>query len=127
VEIVEDGRTGWLTPDTGVAGIVDGLADALRRCLAASPAELASMGHSAAETVQRVCNNQRTVDAHLGFRAEVDRFGAHQSLALAGPCRRPRLDAVGEFDCKGAGIVVRVGSLADANLTLESIRSQSVQ
>jgi glycosyltransferase involved in cell wall biosynthesis len=127
VELVEDGQTGWLAPDTGVAGIVDGLVDALRRCLAASPAELASMGRAAAEAVQRVCNNQRTVDAQLGFRAEVARSGAHQSLALASPRIQPRSDGVAKIDCKGAGIIVRAESLSDASLTLESIRSQSVQ
>jgi len=127
VELVEDGRTGWLAPDTGVAGIVDGLADALRRCLAASPAELASMGHAAAETVHRVCSNERIVDAQLAFRTEVARSGARQSLGLASARRQSRLDAVAGIDCKGAGIIVRAGAFCDANLTLESIRSQSVQ
>jgi glycogen(starch) synthase len=130
VELLEDGRTGWLTPDTGVAGMVDGLADALRRCLAASPAELASMGRAAAETVQRVCNNQRTADEQLAFRAEVARFGARRSLALASPLRRsPRGTdtVVARTDRQGAGIIVRTGALCDASLTLESIRSQSVQ
>jgi glycogen synthase len=130
VELLEDGRTGWLTPDTGVAGMVDGLAEALRRCLAASPVELASMGRAAAETVQRVCNNQRTVDEQLTFRAAVARSGACQSLALASPLRRSPLDTqavVAGTNYKGAGIIVRAGALSDANLTLESIRSQSVQ
>jgi glycogen(starch) synthase len=130
VELLEDGRTGWLTPDTGVAGMVDGLADALRRCLAASPAELASMGRAAAESVQRVCNNQKTAGEQIAFRAEVARSGASESLALASPSRRSPGGTeivVAGTDRQGAGIVVRTGALSDASLTLESIRSQSVQ
>lgn len=129
VELVEDGRTGWLTPDTGVAGMIDGLADALRRCLAASPAELAFMGRAAAEAVRRVCNNERTVDEQIAFRADVARSGAGRSIVLASwQPSRPGLSAVATHgDCKGAGIVVRAGLLSDAVGTLESIRSQTVQ
>jgi hypothetical protein len=55
----------------------------LRRCLAASPAERASMGRTAAETVQRLCNNEQAVDAQITFRTEVAHSGAKRSTALA--------------------------------------------
>ena len=131
VELVEDGRTGWLTPDTGVAGMVDGLADALRRCLAASPAERASMGRAAAETIRRLCNNQRTVDEQITFRTEVAHSGAKRSKALASGPRNWLGSAAkvtaANADCAGAGIIVRVRVPTDARLTLESIRAQTVQ
>jgi glycosyltransferase involved in cell wall biosynthesis len=127
LELVEDARSGWLAPNTGVVGMVDGLASALRKCLAASPAELATMGCAAADTVQRVCNNERIVHAQLAFRAEVARRGACYSLALPSPRGKSRVDTIGETDCEGAGVIVRVRAFADARLTLESIRSQSVQ
>jgi glycogen(starch) synthase len=130
VELVEDGRTGWLTPDTGVAGMIDGLADALRRCLAASPAERASMGRAGAETVRRVCNNERTVDEQIAFRAEVARSGTPRSTVLASSAPSPagvRAEQVTEQGrCEGI-VVVRTGALSDAVGTLESIRSQTVQ
>jgi glycosyltransferase involved in cell wall biosynthesis len=42
-ELVRDGEDGWLVP----AGDVDGLAIAIRRCLASTPAELAAKGDAA--------------------------------------------------------------------------------
>jgi glycosyltransferase involved in cell wall biosynthesis len=131
VELLEDGRTGWLAPDTGVAGMVNGLADALRRCLATSPAELASMGRAAAEAVGELCNNERTVNEQIAFRADVARSGAYRSIALAnrprtrsGPGQEP---AATKTDCSGAGVIVRVRAPSDASLTLKSIHAQTVQ
>jgi glycosyltransferase involved in cell wall biosynthesis len=127
VELVEDGRTGWLTPDTGVAGMVDGLADALRRCLAASPAQRASMGRAAAEAVRQVCNNERTVEEQIAFRAEVARSGATQSVALPHPSGSALGRVSARRDCQGAGIIVRAETLSDAGPSLESIYSQRNQ
>jgi glycosyltransferase involved in cell wall biosynthesis len=127
LELVEDGRSGWFTPDSGVVGMIDGLAGALRRCLAAPPEKLAAMGYAAAETVQRVCNNQRTVDAQLAFRAQVASCGARHSSALASARGQSHFGTTAETECKGAGVIVCVAALPDATLTLESIRSQSVQ
>jgi glycosyltransferase involved in cell wall biosynthesis len=131
VELVEDGRTGWLAPDTGIAGMVDGLADALRRCLAASPEQRAAMGRAAAEAVRRTCDNERTVAEHIAFRAEVGRLGAQRSLALSGLPRSrsgASLAEVGRAPSgsgQGAGIVVRVDRLAHAQPVLGSIRAQT--
>lgn len=131
VELIEDGRTGWLAPETGVAGMVDGLAEALRRCLRASADERASMGRAAAEAVRQTCDNDRTVDEQIRFRAEVCRAGAQRSLTLSGlswsrACadESPGRMAT-KFAGKGGGIVVRTRGLVDAEPVLESIRAQT--
>ena len=83
VEMIEDERTGWLAPDSAVAGMVDGLADALRRCLAASPEKRARMGEMASEAVAHLCDNERIVDEQIAFRADIQRRGANRSLTVA--------------------------------------------
>src|SRR6516225_8735762 len=55
------------------------------------------------------------------------RAPGHASHSVLRARRQSRLDAVAAIDGKGAGIIVRAGAFCDANLTLESIRSQSVQ
>lgn len=81
VELIEDGRTGWLAPGDGVAGMVDGLADALRRCLATAPQARAAMGLAASQAVRRICDNEATVSEHIAFRADVARRGATRSAS----------------------------------------------
>jgi glycosyltransferase involved in cell wall biosynthesis len=48
-ELVQDGVNGWLVP----AGSVESLAAGMRRALAASPDELATMGRAGAAAVAR--------------------------------------------------------------------------
>jgi glycosyltransferase involved in cell wall biosynthesis len=130
VELLEDGRTGWLTPDTGLAGMVDGLADALRRCLALSPTERASMGRAAAESVRRICANERIADEQIAFRAEVARRGGRSLSRPSYHQNRPGLDkgsVQGEAQKGGGGVVLYVQDPSDAEPTLTSIRSQSVR
>jgi glycosyltransferase involved in cell wall biosynthesis len=132
VELVEDGRTGWLAAETGVAGMVDGLAEALRRCLATSADERASMGRAAAEAVRRICDNDRIADEQLAFRAEVCRLGIHPARALSGLSRclprnvRTPGPVAQQAECGGAGIVLRVDRLADAARVLESLGAQTI-
>jgi glycogen synthase len=129
VELIEDGRTGWLAPDTGVSGMVDGLATALRRCLAASPEETVAMGHAAAQSVRRICDNEATLSAQLDFRADLVRRGAQRSLLFALSARvksppegePPRALSSG----RGAAIVVRVEALVDAEPVLRCIYAQT--
>jgi glycogen synthase len=131
VELIEDGRTGWLTPETGIAGMVDGLAEALRRCLAASAEDRASMGRAAADAVQRICNNQRIVGEQIAFRTAVVQRGAHRSLTLGGLSqlqsrREEGPQAVAHpIDGANAGIVVSVNKLVEAMPVLASLRDQT--
>jgi len=128
VELIEDGRSGWLAPDTGVSGMVEGLAEALRRCLATPAEQRAIMGHEAAETVRRICDNEKTAKRHIEVRAEIARSGAKRSLAMERtPPDTAGGAAVGSERLPGAGIVLRVGELAQAAAVLESIRRQSVR
>jgi glycosyltransferase involved in cell wall biosynthesis len=128
-ELIEDGRSGWLAPDTGVSGMVDGLATALRRCLSAAPDERAAMGQAAAQTVRRICDNEATVSAQLTFRAHLVRHGAQRSLSLAaspmvGPSRDiGRVSALSS--ARGGAIVVRVEALEGAEPVLRSIDAQT--
>ena len=78
VEMIEDGRTGWLAPVRGAVG----LADALARALAASPARRAAMGEAAAATVRQLCDADRIVERHIDFRRRVADRGATTSLRL---------------------------------------------
>jgi glycosyltransferase involved in cell wall biosynthesis len=131
VELIEDGRTGWLAADTGVAGMVDGLAEALRRCLAASAEDRASMGRAAAAAVQRICDNERIVSEQIAFRTAVAQQGAQRSLTLSGLSRsRSRLEQglqlVANSACDAdAGIIVSVRELGEAAPVLASIRGQT--
>jgi glycosyltransferase involved in cell wall biosynthesis len=130
VELIEDGRSGWLTPDTGISGMTDGLAQALRRCLATSPAQRAAMGTSAAQSVRRKCDNAEIVARHMEVRSEVARLGAHRSRAAG---RIPPVHGIhGKVSATatqvhGACIVVRTHKLIDAEPVLRSIGEQAAQ
>ena len=81
VELIEDGRTGWLAPGDSVAGMVDGLVDALRRCLATAPQARAAMGLAASQAVRRICDNEATLSEHIAFRTDVARRGATRAAS----------------------------------------------
>ena len=127
VEMIEDGRTGWFAPDGAVAGMVDGLAGALRRCLAASPETRARMGGMASETVAHLCGNERIVGEQIAFRADVRRRGADRSLTVAALSHFADRD--GLVHAAGftgnAGIVVSAKTWADAEPLLRSIAEQT--
>lgn len=130
VELIEDGHSGWLSPDSGISGMVDGLAEALRRCLATSPDQRAAMGAAAAEMVRRKCDNAETVARHIEVRSDVARLGAHRSRATG---RRavltssrgcpPNAASRGQGTC----IVVCAPRLDEAEPVLRSIREQTVR
>ena len=64
-ELVRNGESGWLVP----AGDVEGLTEALRQCLAATPSELAQMGERArARVLQR-----HSIDVEAGKLAALFR------------------------------------------------------
>jgi glycogen synthase len=131
VELLEDGRTGWLAPDTGVAGMTDGLEEALGRCLAAPAEERALMGRAASETIARICDNDAIVGAHLDYRLTVAERGARtSSTAPLQPAQagvRPASAASeGRTDASGAGIVIRTASPRDAAPLLRSLNQQTI-
>jgi glycogen(starch) synthase len=78
VEMVDDGRTGWLSQGSAP----EDLALALRRALATPPAERATMGAAARKAVECLCDNTVTVQRHRALRAAIARAGADRSLAL---------------------------------------------
>jgi glycosyltransferase involved in cell wall biosynthesis len=116
-EMVEDGQTGWMAADLGVAGLADSLADALRACIATPPERKAAMGAAAADSIRRYCDNQAILASHLRFRAAVAGRGAQRSTPAVAADR-----ATG-----GANIVIRADTLSVAQSVLRSIERQSVQ
>jgi glycosyltransferase involved in cell wall biosynthesis len=128
VQLVEDGRTGWLTPDTGVAGMTDGLAEALGRCLATPAKERAAMGLAASQTVARICDNDSIANAHLAYRAAVAEQGSYRSRSasfhpVSAPA--PRLPAATAHP-SGTGIVIWAPSARDAQPVLGTLEHQTL-
>jgi glycosyltransferase involved in cell wall biosynthesis len=129
VEMIEDGRTGWLAQDTGIANMRESLGNALRRCLAASADERARMGAAASQAIAGVCDNNRIGDEHIAFRASVLRQGAGRSLSASALC--PHGDTSGirrttRYTGK-AGIVIAARTYADAEWTLGTIGAQALR
>lgn len=77
-EMVEDGRTGWLTNKPGS----EGLADALTRALKTSPAKIAEMGAEASVAIRKLCDNRKIVESHLDFRSQIVHQGPSRSFYL---------------------------------------------
>jgi glycosyltransferase involved in cell wall biosynthesis len=113
-DLIEDGRSGWLAEETGLAGMADSLADALRRCLATPPAQRAAMGQAAAERVRRICDNNAVVAAHRQFRSAIlARASSSGSSTPAKACSSPR-------------IVVRASTPQAAKGVLRSLEAQTI-
>lgn len=127
IQLVEDGRTGWLTPDTGVAGMTDGLVEALGRCLATPAKERAAMGLAASQTVASICDNNSIVIANLEYRAAIAERGAQSRTASFRPASAPadRLPAA-VAPPSGAGIVIRAPATRDAESLLHTLKQQTL-
>ncbi|KON28670.1 hypothetical protein AC481_00870 [miscellaneous Crenarchaeota group archaeon SMTZ-80] len=78
VEMIEDGRTGWLAKDATSRG----LAEALERALKTPTDEIAEMGQRASREIKRICDNKNNVGKHLRFRAQIKKKGAERSSHL---------------------------------------------
>lgn len=78
VEMIEDGRTGWLANKSGS----DGLAEALRRALNTPSTRIAEMGYNASLEIRRICDNKKILESQLNFRNQVVNQGARRSLNL---------------------------------------------
>lgn len=90
IEMVEDGRTGWIADRVQP----DALAAALRRALDTPAAERAAMGAAAARAIRELCDNTRTIDEQLAFRARLVKAGPVRSLRV--PARGSSVDWEGE-------------------------------
>jgi glycosyltransferase involved in cell wall biosynthesis len=66
-EMIVDNESGWIAADA----TADGLADALRRVLATTPAQRAAMGRRAAESIRQLCGNVSIVARQIAFRRQV--------------------------------------------------------
>jgi glycogen synthase len=75
-EMIEDGKTGWLSVNTRS----DGLAEALTRALETSPQQIAEMGRQAALGIRRMCDNKKVVEEHLAFRRHIAIKGVKRSF-----------------------------------------------
>lgn len=83
-EMIDDGRTGWLTD----ACSPEALADGLRRALDTPPAALAEMGRAAAQTIHTRCDNGSIVERHVEFRRRLT-TGKRLSNAVPAPLGNP--------------------------------------
>jgi glycosyltransferase involved in cell wall biosynthesis len=85
VEMIEDGRTGWIARTAESPS----LADALRRALDTPALTLAEMGREAAASIRRLCDNGTIVQRQLEFRQRLIQRGAANAIqappALPGP------------------------------------------
>jgi glycogen synthase len=77
VEMITDGRNGWLAETADKKG----LQEVLKRALGTPPARIAEMGEAAAKSVGEICHPLQIVDRHLSFRRRVVDRGANGSLS----------------------------------------------
>lgn len=100
VEMVTDGRSGWISQSNRAPD----LAAALTRALATSPERLAAMGREATEAIHRICEPDRILELQLRFRNRVATLGARLSLGLPPrPVPTPRRSSNGG---KGIALVI---------------------
>jgi len=76
VEMISDGRNGWLAETADKAR----LQEALKRALETPPAQIAAMGKNAAHSVQELCQNRSIIERHLTLRRRLVDQGAQRSL-----------------------------------------------
>ena len=134
VEMLRDGRTGWLAaPDPS------GLADALRRALATPAATLEAMGQRAAADIRTLCDNDQIVTRQLELRRTLVAAGSGRSLTVPatlpwtrGRAARATTRASARDTARGIAVVVccsRADRELDAflvTLTLQSRRPEVV-
>ena len=128
VELVEDGRSGWVAEATDVPA--DGLAEALRRALATTADAKARMGAAAADAVRSICDDTRVVEQHIAMRHQLAGTGATRSVALppslpwsAGTVRLPRRSAA---DAARRGVAVIIHGGGTSSDCLAALERQSL-
>lgn len=78
VEMVEEGKTGWLVKKPSSSGLEEGLEHAL-----STPSfQLEAMGCAASTRIRALCDNKATVAAHIAFRKKVIEAGTPKSIDL---------------------------------------------
>jgi GT2 family glycosyltransferase len=77
-EMIEDGRTGWLS----ARPCSEGLRVALARALETPAERIAEMGRDAASDIRQLCDNKRIVEKHLDLRDEIVCRGTTRSIRL---------------------------------------------
>jgi glycogen(starch) synthase len=127
-QMVEDGVSGWLADSTDVSSMVPGLSRALQRCLASTPEQRQAMGTAAVSAIRGLCDNRRTIEAHLAFRARIAhngraRVGKVSVGGVAVPAHGAKPAASGRR--QGIGVIARVAPAADGQALLDSLKRQS--
>jgi len=130
VEMIEDGRTGWLAQNPGSAG----LAEALRRALATPPQMLAEMGSEASQAIRRLCDNQQVLASHLEFRSRAAAQPVQRSIHLPAnlPDARQPFGTVPQRkapqNASAYGLAIAISAMRNAralHATLQSIADQT--
>ncbi|MGH9158685.1 MAG: glycosyltransferase, partial [Vicinamibacteraceae bacterium] len=127
-EMVEDGVSGWLADSTDVSSMVPELSKALRRCLASTPEQRQAMGTAAVSRIRRICDNRRTIEAHLAFRARIAHDGSARSGTASldtAPVRARGTRPAAAGLRQGIGVIARVPPGADGQALLDSVKRQS--
>lgn len=130
VEMIEDGRTGWLVAEPGVQG----LAAALRRALDTPASTLAEMGSQASQAIRQLCDDEEILARHLELRLRIaanppcrsihipaNLPRAEQSFAQTPPRRAPQ-----KSRAQGLAVVISASNNASwLHASLGSIASQT--
>lgn len=117
IELVADGKSGWVARD----GTASGLAGALRRALDASPAQREQLGREAGAAVRRYCGDDRVLARHLELkRSLVQAHGAPAaSVSESG--------TAGSLSRRGVAVVVSAPpGVFDVAACIASVTTQTV-
>ena len=112
-EMIRDGGTGWLAETQDSAG----LAQALRRALVTSSAQLIEMGCRASEEIRALCDNQEIVDRQMEFRTRLVQHGAYRSFYV--PSHATPSDNLKPFSSQGNSGLAIVVTCFDSGQALE--------
>ena len=130
VEMIEDGRSGWLTNGNGRDGLIEGL----QRALTDSAVELAEKGREASSSIRRFCDNQEILARHLESRHQLAGMAPARSTQIpsflpfgvqssTSPTTRRSSRKSGQEDL--ALVIYGVGNLKLLKDTMQSISLQT--
>lgn len=128
VEMIEDGKTGWLATEPGV----DGLRTALIRAVTTDPAMLVAMGTLASQRIREKCNNQNTLEEHLAYRTRIAKQGAQRLAFIPAhlpTTKLPLSQRQQAININASGIVVIISFPSNVRFLkscLSSLKNQSL-